>query len=753
VRSPDILADPRYGKSEPYKGMPSGHLPVRSYLAVPVRARSGVVLGGLFFGHPQPAIFNERAERILLGLAAQAAVAIDNSRLYQNSLNELAARKQAEEKLQDLNRTLERRVVERAEQLAASTSKLDESERRFRLLVQGVTDYAIYMLDPTGMVINWNPGAQRIKGYAREEILGQHFSRFYTDEDRQKEIPHKAIETAARTGKYEAEGWRVRKDGTRFWASGVINAIRDADGNLVGFAKVTRDLTDRRAAEERLLQSQKMEGIGQLTGGVAHDFNNLLTVIIGNLEALQRHLRDDTLDPGRLQRSADNAMRGARRAESLTQRLLAFSRQQPLAPESVDVGRLVSGMSDLLRRTLGEVIAVETVLAGGLWRAHADPNQLEVALLNLAVNARDAMPDGGKLTIETANVHLDERYAAAQAEVLPGQYVLVAVTDNGCGMTPEVRTKAFDPFYTTKDVGQGTGLGLSQVYGFVKQSRGHVKIYSEVGEGTTVKIYLPRFHTETDDRDEEPVRAAARGSERETILVVEDDHDVRTYSTETLRELGYNVLEAPNASIAMQILDAHPEIAALFTDVGLPGGMNGRQLAEQARKARTNLKVLFTTGYARNAIVHDGRLDPGVELLTKPFSQAALGEKLRDILDAKSTPARVLFVEDEPLICVMVAEWIEETGIKVDIAGSGTEALNKLRLIPGGVDAVIMDLGLPDRSGETLIGELRSIYPSLPIIIASGQGTDDLRDNSKVFRRSVLSASPITPRHFARRCG
>jgi PAS domain S-box-containing protein len=391
VRSPDILADPRYGKSEPYKGMPSGHLPVRSYLAVPVRARSGVVLGGLFFGHPQPAIFNERAERILLGLAAQAAVAIDNSRLYQNSLNELAARKQAEEKLQDLNRTLERRVVERAEQLAASTSKLDESERRFRLLVQGVTDYAIYMLDPTGMVINWNPGAQRIKGYAREEILGQHFSRFYTDEDRQKEIPHKAIETAARTGKYEAEGWRVRKDGTRFWASGVINAIRDADGNLVGFAKVTRDLTDRRAAEERLLQSQKMEGIGQLTGGVAHDFNNLLTVIIGNLEALQRHLRDDTLDPGRLQRSADNAMRGARRAESLTQRLLAFSRQQPLAPESVDVGRLVSGMSDLLRRTLGEVIAVETVLAGGLWRAHADPNQLEVALLNLAVNARDAM--------------------------------------------------------------------------------------------------------------------------------------------------------------------------------------------------------------------------------------------------------------------------------------------------------------------------------------------------------------------------
>ena len=474
-----------------------------------------------------------------------------------------------------------------------------------------------------------------------------------------------------------------------------------------------------------------MEGIGQLTGGVAHDFNNLLTVIIGNLEALQRHLRDETHDTGRLQRSADNAMRGARRAESLTQRLLAFSRQQPLAPESVDVGRLVSGMSDLLRRTLGEAVAVETVLSGGLWRAHADPNQLEVALINLAVNARDAMPDGGKLTIETGNIHLDERYAAAQAEVLPGQYVLLAVTDNGCGMTPEVKANAFDPFYTTKEIGQGTGLGLSQVYGFVKQSRGHVQIYSEEGEGTTVKIYLPRSHTLVGDRAEEPVRTPPRGSGRETILVVEDDGDVRRYSTDTLRDLGYNVLEAPNAQAAIQILDAHPEIAALFTDVGLPGGKNGRQLAETARKGKPNLKVLFTTGYARNAIVHDGRLDPGVELLTKPFTAAALGEKLRDMLDAKSTSARVLLVEDEPLIRMMAAEWIEEIGIKVDIAGSGTEALNKLNLIPGGVDAVIMDLGLPDRSGKALIEELRSLYPSLPVIIASGQVADDVRKQFK----------------------
>ena len=744
VRSADILADPRYGKMEPYRGMPPGHLPVRSYLAVPVLARGGEVLGGLFFGHAQPAMFSARAERILMGLAAQAAVAIDNARLYQSSLREVAARKDAEEQLQELNRNLEQRASQRAEQLAASVIKLEESERRFRMLVEGVTDYAIYMLDPTGTVVNWNPGAQRIKGYEREEIIGQHFSRFYTEEDRRDRIPYQVLETAARTGKYEAEGWRVRKDGTRFWASILINAIRNSAGEVIGFAKVTRDLTERRATEERLQQSQKMEGIGQLTGGVAHDFNNLLTIIIGNLEALQRHLTEEGLDVTRLQRSADNAMRGARRAESLTQRLLAFSRQQPLEPKSVDLGRLVTGMSDLLRRTLGEQIAVETVLAGGLWRAHADPNQLEVAIVNLAVNARDAMPTGGKLTLETANVHLDERYAAERAEVLPGQYVMLAVTDNGIGMPSEVKAKAFDPFFTTKDIGRGTGLGLSQVYGFVKQSRGHVQIYSEVGEGTTVKIYLPRHHSVATDVEEEPVRTVARGRKSETILVVEDDDDVRTYSSESLRELGYAVLEAQNARTALQMLDRHPEVAVIFTDIGLPGGMNGRQLCEEARKLRPTLKVLFTSGYARNAIVHDGRLDPGVELLTKPFTQAALGEKLRDIIDAKSSPARVLVVEDETLIQMLATEYLEECGIKVDTAGSATEALNKLRLIPGGVDALVVDMGLPDRKGDALVQEVRSIYPTLPIVIASGQGRQELRQIFKDMASIAFVSKPYS---------
>jgi PAS domain S-box-containing protein len=742
VRSADIMADPRYGKSEPHFGMPKGHLPVRSYLAVPVVSRSGEVLGGLFFGHPQPGMFSERSERLVSAIAGHGAVAIDNVRLYQQLQRELAARTAAEQALRQSNETLEQRAIERARQLA-------DTEQRFRLLVESVTDYAIFMLDPTGNVVNWNPGAERIKGYRRDEIVGQHFSRFYTSEDRAEKVPFSALETAGRRGKYEAEGWRVRKDGSRFWASVVINAVRDADGKLIGFAKITRDLTERRAAEQQLRQAQKMEGIGQLTGGVAHDFNNLLTVIIGNLDALQRHLRDNALDVERLKRSADNAMRGARRAESLTQRLLAFSRQQPLQPKPIDLGRLVAGMSDMLRRSLGERIFIETVLAGGLWRVEVDPNQLEVAILNLAINARDAMPSGGRLTIETANVFLDREYAAGQSELVPGQYVMVAVTDSGTGMTPEIQAKAFDPFFTTKDVGHGTGLGLSQVYGFVKQSRGHVQIYSEPGQGTTVKIYLPRLHAEAaaepDVAPEKPVRGAAD----ETILVVEDDPDVRASTVEMLEDLGYRVLAAANGAAALELLAAHPEIRLLFTDVGLPGGMNGRQLADAARAQRGKLKILFTSGYARNAIVHDGRLDAGVELISKPFAQAVLAARIRDTLDAGSSTGRVLVVEDEALIRMLAVQYLEECGLTADVAGSATEALNKLRLIPGGVDAVLIDIGLPDRSGDVLLREIRALFPSLPVVLASGGGQDDLRRLSAGQRAIALLAKPYTRQNLA----
>jgi signal transduction histidine kinase len=396
-------------------------------------------------------------------------------------------------------------------------------------------------------------------------------------------------------------------------------------------------IAQREQVEAALRQSQKMEAIGQLTGGVAHDFNNLLQVILGSLEMLR--LRASRLSggmPAELDRLLEGAVQGGRRAAMLTQRLLAFSRRQPLAPTPVDVNKLVVGMSDLLSRTLGESIKVEVVLAGGLWRVLADENQLESALLNLAVNARDAMPGGGKLTIETANAHLDEAYARAEEEVTAGQYVLLAVTDTGCGMARDVLAKVFEPFFTTKGIGQGTGLGLSQVYGFIKQSGGHTKIYSEVGEGTTIKIYLPRLAVAAREASETLAAVSPpKGNGAERVLVVEDEEGVRALSVQILRDLGYAVLEAADGAEALRVLEREPRIDLLFTDVGLPNGMTGRQLSESARHLRPHLKVLFTTGYARNAIVHDGRLDPGVELIGKPFAAADLALRVRAILDAK----------------------------------------------------------------------------------------------------------------------
>jgi signal transduction histidine kinase/CheY-like chemotaxis protein len=405
-----------------------------------------------------------------------------------------------------------------------------------------------------------------------------------------------------------------------------------AAANLV----LQEEIVQREAAQAALRQSQKMEVIGQLTGGVAHDFNNLLQVVLGSLERLRilESRGNGQLDAA-MSRMVGAAMQGGQRAATLTQRLLAFSRRQSLAPRPIDVNKLVSSMSDLLARTLGETIVIETVLAGGLWRTLADENQLENALLNLAVNSRDAMPDGGKLTIETANAHLDEAYARQEEEVTPGQYVQLAVTDTGSGMPPEVVAKVFEPFFTTKDIGRGTGLGLSQVYGFIKQSGGHVKIYSEPGQGTTVKIYLPRLLKGIDEaRAPASTQAMPRGQEDECILVVEDEESVRALTVEMLRDLGYGVLQAPNGPTALAMLAREPAVRLLFTDVGLPGGMNGRQLADAALRSRPDLKVLFTTGYARNAIVHHGRLDPGTELIGKPFSEVDLAHRIRALLDA-----------------------------------------------------------------------------------------------------------------------
>jgi signal transduction histidine kinase/CheY-like chemotaxis protein len=407
-----------------------------------------------------------------------------------------------------------------------------------------------------------------------------------------------------------------------------LMALRHTRRESFAFAQLREETARREKAEDQLRQAQKMEAIGRLTGGVAHDFNNLLTIVIGSLEMLLR--RWTTPEP-RLAKLAANALDGAHRAAALTARLLAFARRQPLDPKPVDVNHLVATTSELFRRTLGESIKIETVLAGGLWQTFADAHQLEAALLNVAVNARDAMPDGGRLTIETANAHLDDAYAGAHSDVRPGQYVMVAVTDTGAGMSGEVLSNAFEPFFTTKPAGQGTGLGLSQVYGFTKQSSGHVKIYSEKGQGTTVKIYLPRHTAAAPIVETAPAPDASASSMAYTILVVEDEDGVRRFTVDALRELGFRVVEADGADAALQRLDDDVDIALMITDVVMPG-VHGRKLADEAVRRRPALKVLFMTGYTSNAVVHNGVLDPGVALITKPFTTAQLAAKIEQAL-------------------------------------------------------------------------------------------------------------------------
>ena len=432
---------------------------------------------------------------------------------------------------------------------------------------------------------------------------------------------------AASTVAILALGLLAFRDGRRRLALAVQTGeeVRAANNRLMAEA------AQREAAESQVRQMQKMEAVGQLTGGIAHDFNNMLAIIIGSLDIAKRRL---TTDPPRVEVCLDNALEGAQRAAELTGRLLAFSRQQPLAPRVLDANRLVGGLSELLRRTVGEHLKVETVLAGGLWNASADAGELENAVLNLCVNGRDAMPEGGRLTLETSNAHLDDAYASAEPDVTAGQYVMISVTDTGLGMPAEVISRAFDPFYTTKGVGRGTGLGLSQVYGFVKQSGGHVKIYSEPGVGTTVKLYLPR--SQASAAGPETVAAAPatslRAVEGEVVLVVEDEARVRQVSVEALRDLGYRVVHAPDGARALVELDAQPRVDLLFTDIVMPD-MNGRKLADEVIRRRAQVKVLYTTGYTRNAIVHNGVLDAGVALLPKPFTINQLATKVRQVLD------------------------------------------------------------------------------------------------------------------------
>ncbi len=514
-----------------------------------------------------------------------------------------------------------------------------EAEQHFRLLVHGVTDYAIYMLDPTGVVSSWNPGAERIKGYRREEIVGDHYSRFYTEEDRVAGVPVRALAIATATGKYENEGWRLRKNGERFWASVVIDAIRAVDGTLVGFAKVTRDMTEHRKAQqaleearEALFQSQKMEAVGQLTGGVAHDFNNMLAGIIGAMELLRRRIRSGRY--AETDKYIDAAVTSANRAAALTARLLAFGRRQSLDVKPVNINSVVTSMVDLLGRTMGEDIGLETRLRPDLWPAMTDANQVENALLNLAINARDAMPEGGKLTITTDGVALDLTDVGGPGV---GDYVVLQVGDTGQGMAPEILARAFEPFYTTKPLGQGTGLGLSMIYGFAKQVGGHVRITSELGQGTTVLLYMPRARVAHAEKLEEADAGETPAGAGETLLVVEDDGSVRAQVMDFLTELGYAAIEAQDGASALPVLRGRRRIDLLVTDVGLPGGMNGRQLAEMARQLRPGLKTLFITGYAEGAASRARFLEPGMDLIAKPFTLDALGAKIRRMIESKPT--------------------------------------------------------------------------------------------------------------------
>lgn len=530
---------------------------------------------------------------------------------------------------------------------------LAESEQRFRNMAEN-SPLMIRVTDAHGQGVYHNRVWYDFTGQTEAEALGMGWTLAVHPDDRDA-ATRQFLEASARHEHFRMEYRLRRRDGEYRWAIDAGAPRFDGAGEFLGYIGSVIDITERKQAEQALLnlnetlrqrveaeieargdaeralrQAQKMEALGQLTGGIAHDFNNMLNVVIGNLDMLSRRLaRGDT----NVQRFASFALDGATRAAQLTERVLAFARQQPLRPEPINANKLVAGMSDLLHRTLGETIRTETVLAGGLWKIHTDANQLESAILNLAVNARDAMPEGGKLTIETANAHLDDIYAAQHAGVPQGQYVMIAVTDTGCGMSSEVIQKAFDPFFTTKSVGKGTGLGLSQVHGFVHQSGGHVKIYSEVGQGTTAKIYLPRYYGASEDVQPNARFTPGISGAGTTILVVEDEESVRHVSVEALTELGYNVLEANGAATALKLLDQHPEIELMFTDVVMPE-VDGRMLADQARQRRADLKVLFTTGYTRNAIVHNGVLEPGVHLIGKPFTLEQLARKLAEIKDA-----------------------------------------------------------------------------------------------------------------------
>ena len=680
---------------------------------------------------------------------------------------------------------------------------LRDSNARFAAAVEAIHG-VLWTTGPDGRMQGEQQGWASLTGQGAEEYQGHGWAEAVHPEDRAATLESWAQAVAAQTT-YTWEHRVRRHDGT--WRNFAIRAvpIRDADGRLrewVGVhtditeqrvaegqlverardlerqvrhreraeeqlrqlnegleARVEAEVAERRKAESALRQAQKMEAIGQLTGGIAHDFNNLLQVVAGNLQLLAR----DVVGNPRSEQRVANALAGVARGSKLASQLLAFGRRQPLEPRVIHLGRLVGGMDDLLRRSLGEGVEVEVVTSGGLWNTSVDPGQVENVLLNLAINARDAMEGHGRLTIEVANAHLDQAYADCHAEVSAGQYVMLAVTDTGSGMAPEVLEKAFDPFFSTKPEGKGTGLGLSMVYGFVKQSGGHVAIYSEPGQGTTVRVYLPRSMA-SEDREIAVTSGPVEGG-TETVLVVEDDDDVRHTVVDLLTDLGYRVLTARDPQAGLNVIESGMAIDVMFTDVVMPGPVTSREMARRAQERMPGIAVLFTSGYTENSIVHGGRLDLGVELLSKPYTREALARRLRQVLanarqaqadrrdeapaplslvtpapapSSSERPLRILLVEDNVLICADTAMMLEEMGHAVMQAGSATKALALAEGQP--LDLLLTDLGLPDMQGDALAALVLERHPGIALVYATGEMS--IPPGSPA--RAVLLAKPYT---------
>jgi PAS domain S-box-containing protein len=642
-------------------------------------------------------------------------------------LMDITERKQSEVDLQEHNERLTTEVSERTA----------DRDRMWQLS----TDLML-VADLQGRIISGNPAWQTLLGWPDDELIGKSFLDLVHPDDREATLGELARLGNGQTT-FRFENRYLRKDGGHMhlsWSAVPAGAHVHAVGRDISAEK--EQALALHEAEKALQQAQKMEAIGSLTGGVAHDFNNLLQVISGNLQLLRKQVAGDE----KAEHRVANALAGVSRGAKLASQLLAFGRRQPLEPKVVNVGKLVRGLDDMLRRALGETVEIETLVSGGLWNTLVDPGQIENALLNLSINARDAMEEGGKLTIEVGNAFLDDAYARQHAEVTAGQYVVLSVSDTGTGMAPDVLDRVFEPFFSTKPEGKGTGLGLSMVYGFVKQSGGHIKIYSEVGHGTTVKIYLPRAMEAEDVLtvvDSGPVTGGT-----ETIIVAEDDEEVRETVVEMLTELGYRVLKAKDAASALTVIESGIAIDLLFTDVVMPGTLKSPELARKAQERLPNLAVLFTSGYTENSIVHGGRLDAGVELLSKPYTREALARKVRHVLanqaqrsgvvrskpqaPTPSTPTiapvtrtlTILLVEDDALIRLNTSEMLRDLKHTVIEAGSAEEAHLAAGTAP--IDVILTDIGLPGVSGAEFARQIREIRPELPIVFATGvdQGPD-----------------------------